>query len=322
MNPRILLHQSSLKPPHTKLEHIEASPYLKPVQNGAFIKDRRKSIAMHRKHKILTGTMNKSCIPREIASEEEKDKKMHISKSYEALSKLKEEVINETSNTVSSLGNEALIDVLNEKLKTLDEKDFKGRFYAFISVFDLLIINDTSYSTIILKLKEGLIDSLKKNFKKKINRIEKESIKYKEIADKTKKEKDVLISKLNILSSENINLINNINELITKNTILEETLKKVGEKKVNLPAMFEELRHKSETIKELNAKLEELYCNEAKMIKIVDEMKKKGIDFEGMYDEMLIRRNYDKKLKRAVPLLRFDSMKILGSKTPDEKNLS
>ncbi|OMJ67288.1 hypothetical protein SteCoe_35593 [Stentor coeruleus] len=322
MNTRILLHQSSLKPLHTKLEHIEASPYLKPVQNGLFIKDRKKSIAMHRKRKTLATAMNKSYIPTENTSEEEKDKEMHISKSYDVFSKLKEEVINENSNAASPMGSEALISILNEKLKMLDEKDFKGRSNAFISVFDLLIINDASYSTIISKLKEGLINSLKQKFKKKIDHIEKESIKHKENADKSKKEKDVLISKLNILSSENINLINNNDELSKKNTILEETFKKVGEKKVNLPAVFEELRHKSETIKELNARLEEMYCNEAKMIKIVDEMKKKGMDFEGMYDEILVRRSYDKKLRRAVPLLRFDTMTMLGSKTPNDKNLS
>lgn len=322
MNTRVLLHQSSLKPPHTKLEHIEPSPYLKPVHNGLFIKDRRKSIAVHRKRKTLTNTMNKSCIPTEITSEEEKDKDMHVSKSYDTFSKLKEEVINENSNVINPMGSEALIEILNEKLKILDEKDFKGRFYAFFSVFDLLIISDKSYSTVISKLKEGLIDSLKKKFKKKIDHLEKESIKFKENSDKAKKEKEALISKLNILSSENINLINNNDELTKKNTILEETCKKVGEKKVNLPAVFEELRQKSETIKELNARLEEMYCNEAKMIKIVDEMKKKGMDFEGIYDEILVRRSYDKKLRRAVPLLRFDTMTMLGSKTPNDKNLS
>ena len=101
----------------------------------------------------------------------------------------------------------------------------------------------------------------------------------------------------------------NSNENLIENCLsLERIIKIFSEKKNSSSAYIEELQKKSEKIKDLSVKLDEMYKNEVKLLKMVDNLKSQGVDFEKAFEEARSSQSPDKKMKRGIPILKIGSL--------------
>lgn len=128
----------------------------------------------------------------------------------------------------------------------------------------------------------------------------------KDLIEKYKSDKESIVSKLNTLSVENIKLLNANDELLRKLQSLDFP-KNIKNNEPNL--IYQELHKKSEKIKELNFKLEEMYSNEIKLLHMVDTFKKKKTDFEELYEQACPQEPVkDTNYRKKIPNIKIEAL--------------
>ena len=278
----------------------EKFSYLKPIRANVSL---LRSVITNKKIKISSCNASKILKTSEEAETDFKTKSVNVSPA------LNENSIETHLNFIEYLSTQSLNQKLEEKLKEIDKQDYKSIFNAYFAIFDLVIVADKNFGFLLNKIKDGLIINQEKIFNEKIFKLSGQIVKYKENIENSKADKENFITKLNRLSSENIDLMNMNENLIHKYKCLEETIKKFANTKSEPVSLIEELQAKSEKINKLSVKLDEMYKNEAKILQIVDTLKMQGIKFEDIYEDTQIKKTINqKKLKKALPLLRISTL--------------
>ena len=300
MNARSLTRQSSIGTIKSKSIINEKLSYLKPIRANVSL---LRSVITNKKIKISSCNASKILKTSEEAETDFKTKSVNVSPA------LNENSIETHLNFIEYLSTQSLNQKLEEKLKEIDKQDYKSIFNAYFAIFDLVIVADKNFGFLLNKIKDGLIINQEKIFNEKIFKLSGQIVKYKENIENSKADKENFITKLNRLSSENIDLMNMNENLIHKYKCLEETIKKFANTKSEPVSLIEELQAKSEKINKLSVKLDEMYKNEAKILQIVDTLKMQGIKFEDIYEDTQIKKTINqKKLKKALPLLRISTL--------------
>ena len=300
MNARSLTRQSSIGTIKSKSIINEKFSYLKPIRANVSL---LRSVITNKKIKISSCNASKILKTSEEAETDFKTKSLNVSPA------LNENSIETHLNFIEYLSTQSLNQKLEEKLKEIDKQDYKSIFNAYFAIFDLVIVADKNFGFLLNKIKDGLIINQEKIFNEKIFKLSGQIVKYKENIENSKADKENFITKLNRLSSENIDLMNMNENLIHKYKCLEETIKKFANTKSEPVSLIEELQAKSEKINKLSVKLDEMYKNEAKILQIVDTLKMQGIKFEDIYEDTQIKKTINqKKLKKALPLLRISTL--------------
>ena len=300
MNARSLTRQSSIGTIKSKSIINEKLSYLKPIRANVSL---LRSVITNKKIKISSCNASKILKTSEEAETDFKTKSLNVSPA------LNENSIETHLNFIEYLSTQSLNQKLEEKLKEIDKQDYKSIFNAYFAIFDLVIVADKNFGFLLNKIKDGLIINQEKIFNEKIFKLSGQIVKYKENIENSKADKENFITKLNRLSSENIDLMNMNENLIHKYKCLEETIKKFTNTKSEPVSLIEELQAKSEKINKLSVKLDEMYKNEAKILQIVDTLKMQGIKFEDIYEDTQIKKTINqKKLKKALPLLRISTL--------------
>ena len=300
MNARSLTRQSSIGTIKSKSIINEKFSYLKPIRANVSL---LRSVITNKKIKISSCNASKILKTSEEAETDFKTKSVNVSPA------LNENSIETHLNFIEYLSTQSLNQKLEEKLKEIDKQDYKSIFNAYFAIFDLVIVADKNFGFLLNKIKDGLIINQEKIFNEKIFKLSGQIVKYKENIENSKADKENFITKLNRLSSENIDLMNMNENLIHKYKCLEETIKKFANTKSEPVSLIEELQAKSEKINKLSVKLDEMYKNEAKILQIVDTLKMQGIKFEDIYEDTQIKKTINqKKLKKALPLLRISTL--------------
>ena len=298
-----LCHLKSVKDQHESLQ------YLKPLPQSALLVKSSSTNGMIRRKKTRTKTIVPE-MPTEPLSNESREE--NLAKSCDTSPLDKKRYSLETQETIKShLSLDTIKAKLEEKLKDIDPSDLQGKFDAYFAIFDLVIIADKEFGRFLSIVKDELVETLSEIHNSKVSRLNKQINMLKENVQDLKKDKESIITKLSVLSNENINLLKFKEELSLKCNNLEIFIKKCIDNKSNPLVIIEELQQKSEKIRELSNKLNELYKNEAKILKIADEFKNQGIDFEKVYEETKVERNFPelKLKKKNVPLLRINTLK-------------
>ena len=300
MNARSLTRQSSIGTIKSKSIINEKLSYLKPIRANVSL---LRSVITNKKIKISSCNASKILKTSEEAETDFKTKSVNVSPA------LNENSIETHLNFIEYLSTQSLNQKLEEKLKEIDKQDYKSIFNAYFAIFDLVIVADKNFGFLLNKIKDGLIINQEKIFNEKIFKLSGQIVKYKENIENSKADKENFITKLNRLSSENIDLMNMNENLIHKYKCLEETIKKFANTQSEPVSLIEELQAKSEKINKLSVKLDEMYKNEAKILQIVDTLKMQGIKFEDIYEDTQIKKTINqKKLKKALPLLRISTL--------------
>ncbi|OMJ68348.1 hypothetical protein SteCoe_34224 [Stentor coeruleus] len=304
MNPKNLLRQSSLKVVRTKSEDIGQSPYSKPMRPKQSTNNLLAPIVVRRGKRLLTPPSLSSLQMQEFL--EKNTEGLDFDKEKENQERIANDMEYQRQDTIpSGLNCTFLLGKLEEKLKSIRPNDFQGKFDAYFAIFDLIIIADSKYSQILSKVKSGIIDNMKEKYREKIQKYKYELDRKNQALENIKSDSKRNIQKLSELSSQNIDLMTSNEHLTAKCTSLEGSVKLCRDYKGDVNVLLEELRVKSEKIRELNYKLEEMSINETKIMQIVEKLKNQGVEFEKIYQETQVRRNNDKKLKKEIPLIKI-----------------
>ncbi|OMJ91915.1 hypothetical protein SteCoe_5476 [Stentor coeruleus] len=304
MNSKSLLRQSSLKAVRTKSEDIGQSPYSKPIRPKPSTNNLLAPVFVRRGKRLLTPPSLPSLQMQEFLEKHSED--LDFDKEKDDQPQVVNEMEYQKQETIhSGLNCACLLDKLEEKLKGIRPNDFQGKFDAYFAIFDLIIIADSKYSQILSKVKSGLIDNMKGKYREKINKYKNELDRKSQVLENIKADSKRNIQKLSELSSQNIDLMTSNEHLASKCSGLEGSVKLCRDYKGDVNVLLEELRIKSEKIRELNYKLEEMSINETKIMQIVEKLKNQGVEFEKIYQETPVRRNNDKKLRKEIPIIKI-----------------
>lgn len=310
MNPKTLLRHSSLKAAKIKQEDFKLSPYNKMVKPKIASSALLQPIVLRKSKRLLTPPSKPSLQLQELLEHREENKDMIINN--EGFKYIDNEYSFQRQETFPvGLNCANLTEKLEEKLKNVGPNDFVGRFDAYFAIFDLVIIADSKYSQILSKIKAGLIDNLKEKYKEKIHRHKVEVNRMSHTLESLKVDNKRHIQKLSELSSQNIDLMTNNEQLSAKCLGLEGRVKLCKDYKGDVNVLLEELRVKSDKIRELNIKLDEMTINECKILQIVEKLRHQGVEFEKIYQETPARKNNDKKLKKGVPIIKIEDLEKL-----------
>lgn len=299
MNKLQFTRQSSLNNLSRSRIFKDTSPFLKPIASNSSLLPTKTPLVVRRRKRIKT-IMPDTQIINSIESDDSENQIRSCGISPKSKFDTQETFFSDLSSDILALK-------LEEKLKNVSKNDAHGRFDAYFAVFDLLIIADHGYGRIISLLKDGIIQEIEQVHMGKIGKLQKQIGKLKECIQGYQRDKENLVSKLNVLSNENINLIRKNDGLISTCKSLENCLKKSIDNKSNPMVFVEELQKKSEKIRELTDKLDEMYKNEAKILRIAEEFKMKGGDFEKTYEDTVVEKKVEKKL-RKLPILRINTL--------------
>ena len=181
-----------------------------------------------------------------------------------------------------------------EKLKTqlliLDETDYKTSSLPLLEIYNELMASDFYLSKILLTFKNCLIIGARNYYTRELEELNKEFQNQKKLNSALRSEKDSLISKLNFLSSQNIDLLNSCEDLVKKHLKLEnQVLANSTNGKSSLFAA-QELSVKNEKIKELSLKIEEMNNHENKLLQIIEKFNADGIDIKKLYSQTPVRQ--------------------------------
>lgn len=307
MNKISNLRQTSVKALKPLIEQLSFSPYSKPAIRNKSSKPPLGPIKNHKKTRNCTLFYEKIENSPKLALESDNEHPM--SKSYEITSHNHGDSSFESQETVSfSASRENFMQILNDNLKDVEDRDFVGKINAYFAIFDMVIAAESRFSEILFKVKKGLIESFKCRYKIKIENYKKEAEVNRTVIDSLQSENKKYTAKLRELSSQNIDLITANETLKTKYTCLENSIKQCKEYKGNPSILLEELTVKSEKIRELTLKLDELYSNENKIMQIVDKLKEQGIEFEKLYQETHVSKPSVKKLRKNIPMINLGDL--------------
>jgi hypothetical protein len=197
---------------------------------------------------------------------------------------------------------ENLLHHLQENLKLSKEEDFKSIFQIYLNSFNELLSKSPPFSKLLEILKNGLINSLKKRYKLKLSKAKEKGLKDKNLIETLSREKENFIGKLNVLSSQNIDLLTSNEIIIEKYKKFQETLDHDNLLQRKRGSLLDEITTKNEKIKELSEKLEEMYSHENKLLQIIEKFNINGLDIQNLYHETAVRPClFDKKRKKQVP---------------------
>lgn len=307
MNPKTLLRQSSLKAVRTKSEDIGPSPYSKPIRPKPSNSNLLAPVVVRRSKRLLTPPSLPSLQMQEFL--EKHAEGLNFDQEKEDQTPVANEMEYQRQETMQSgLSCAYLLNKLEEKLNSIRPNDFQGKFDAYFAIFDLTIIADSKYSQVLSKVKSGLIDNMKEKYREKLHKCKQELDRKTQTLENIKADNKRNIQKLSELSSQNIDLMTSNEHLATKCSGLEGSVKLCRDYKGDVNVLLEELRVKSEKIRELNYKLEEMSINETKIMQIVEKLKNQGVEFEKIYQETPVRRNNEKRLKKEIPIIKIVDM--------------
>lgn len=197
-----------------------------------------------------------------------------------------------------------------EKLKTqlliLDKTDYKKSSVPLLEIYNELMASDVYLGKILLTFKNCLILGAKNYYHSKLEKLNKEFQNQKKLNSTLKSEKDSLISKLNYLSSQNIDLMNSYEDLMKRYSKLENQFSANPSNGKNSLSMVQELSVKNETIKELSLKIEEMNNHENKLLQIFEKFNTEGVDIKKLYSQTPVRQGlFDLKRKKrnVVPCI-------------------
>ena len=234
MTARSLTRQRSIGTIKSKSIINEKLSYLKPIRANVSL---LRSVITNKKIKISSCNASKILKTSEEAETDFKTKSLNVSPA------LNENSIETHLNFIEYLSTQSLNQKLEEKLKEIDKQDYKSIFNAYFAIFDLVIVADKNFGFLLNKIKDGLIINQEKIFNEKIFKLSGQIVKYKENIENSKADKENFITKLNRLSSENIDLMNMNENLIHKYKCLEETIKKFTNTKSEPVSLIEELNY-------------------------------------------------------------------------------
>lgn len=308
MNKTMILRQGSLKYAKFKPEINEASPYLKPVNTSMNLRLSTTCTPVGKRKRISMAALKKSS--ESCYTQSDIDFEPKSSSSIETILRTSHEISFESQETIAGhIKADYLCKTLEERLKDVEENNYKDKFDVFSAVFDIFVAAYPVYSEILMKLKNGIIETMKSFYKAKISTERGEMLKKNSIIEKLKIEKERIIGKLNELSSQNINLMSTNEDLMAKLKLSEEILRKHIQKNGTSTLYVAELHKKSEKIRELTDQLDEMKLYESKVMTIVDKLRGEGVNFEKLYQETAVRRESgEKKLRRTVPPLKVSQL--------------
>ncbi|OMJ86467.1 hypothetical protein SteCoe_12048 [Stentor coeruleus] len=307
MNKISNIRQASVKVLKPLIEQLSFSPYSKPIIHNKSSKPPLGPTTNHKKTRNCTLFYEKIENSPNLVLENNSGHRM--SKSYEITNHNHGDSSFESQDTISfSASRENFMQILNDKLIDVEDGDFNGKINTYFAIFDMVIAAESKFSEILFKIKNGLIESFKCRYKVKIEKYKKDAEMYKNIVDNLKSENKQYKTKLRELSSQNIDLITANETFKNQYTCLESNIKHCKEFKGNPIVLMEELIVKSEKIRELTNKLDELYSNENKIMQIVDKLKEQGIKFDKLYQETPIRKPSVKKLRISIPTINLGDL--------------
>lgn len=296
MNPQFIIRKKSLSTVHSKPEIEFHSPYLKPpLSTKASVLPQLRNKRKIKTLGCLSGSMSISSL-----SSNELNHPGSSSPSIKFHSDI--EYCSDSEMIENDQASDNLIHQMQEKLNSIPQNDFKSVIQTYLIFFNKIIETDSKHSKILSIIKHGLINSIKNRYKYKIQIKKEKSIKESNLIDTLSKEKESLISKLNILSSQNINLMTSNETLIEKFKKFQETIDNESQMQRKRSSLLEDLNTKDEKIRELQEKLEEMYTHENKLLQIIEKFNIPGLDIESLYHGTAVRRNlFEKKRKQPVP---------------------
>ena len=312
MNKSSYTRQNSLGQLKNAKQQPEYSQFLKPIPQSASLVESSSANKFIRRKKLRTRTIT-SVMSSELPSNETSSET--FAKSCNSSPLEKKNYTLETQDSQETIKLDLTLETIRakfgEKFKDIDSSDLKRKVNAYFAIFDLVIIADREFGQFISILKDGLLDTLNEIHHLKTSKLNRQLFMLKENIQDLTKDRENIITKLSVLSNENMNLLKYNEKLSLKCINLEMYIKKCIDNKSNPIVMLEELQQKSEKIRELSNKISDLHKNEAKMLKITDEFKAQGIDFEKVYAETNIYRNFPelKLTKKNVPILRINTLK-------------
>ncbi|OMJ66590.1 hypothetical protein SteCoe_36513 [Stentor coeruleus] len=307
MNKISNLRQTSVKSLKPLIEQLSFSPYSKPAIRNKSSKPPLGPITSHKNTRNCTHFYERMANSPNLALESDSEHPM--SKSYDTTNQNHGDSSFESQETVSfSATGENFMKILDDKLKDVGYKDFSGKINVYFTILDMVITAESRFSEVLYKIKKGLIESFKCRYKIKIENYKKEAVDNRSVIESLKNENKNYIAKLRDLSSQNIELITANETLKNKYTCFESSIKQCKEYKGNPNVLMEELMIKSEKIRELTLKLDELYRNENKIMQIVDKLKEQGIEFDKLYQETPVRKPLVKKLRKNIPIINLGDL--------------
>ena len=189
----------------------------------------------------------------------------------------------------------------------LTNGDYNETKSIFFYTFNELVASDFALGKILVMFKDTYVEMIKLRLMEKLRKVEEELQMQKQINSTFKTEKENLITKLNTLSSQNIDLMSTCETL-------QKRLKSFDkEKGVNGCKDFSkaEVIEKDEQIKELTIKVREMASHENKLLQIIQSLNISGMDIKKLYSQTPIKHDlFELKKKRRLVVPQIDLAKL------------
>lgn len=303
MNARNLNRPKSIGTFSLKSESEFISPYLKPIKNlnpNLKVKTQSQLFKKRVRTQLNSTTTNLSFTLSEI------DQLPIKSLSSDVL--LPSDSILQMDSSESKTGIfEEILTKLQHRLVNLTNGDYNETKSIFFDTFNELVASDFALGKILMMFKDTYVEMIKLRLMEKLRKVEEELQMQKQINSSFKTEKENLITKLNTLSSQNIDLMSTCEKLQKRIKIFD------NDKSVNGCKDFSkaEVIEKDEQIKELTRKVREMGSHENKLLQIIQSFNISGMDIKKLYSQTPVKHDlFEIKKKRRLVVPEIDLAKL------------